>query len=162
MTTNDATPPDTARVETLAALAHDQWSDWMEYLFKQCNTVDETDRADIPPELVARWWRQMRTPYADLPEGEKESDRVEARKVLAVLAAEGERVRELEADIQRLRNTARAGLRPSWDNRLPRWDHALHVIADGVDVVPGPPCWCHVCSTARQQQVATTGREDET
>lgn len=71
--------------EPLADLAHQQWAGWMEYLFSKCafNLVDGT--ATIPAEFVARWQRQMNTPYADLPEPEKESDRIEARRVLGVI-----------------------------------------------------------------------------
>ncbi len=39
----------------------------------------------IPAQMVARWTRQMNTPYADLPENEKESDREEADKIIAIL-----------------------------------------------------------------------------
>ena len=70
--------------ERLAALAHEQWSGWMRYLFRQCiHHVDGS--ATIPPSLVARWMRQMNTPYSDLPEAEKESDRKEADNVIKVL-----------------------------------------------------------------------------
>lgn len=79
-------------IELLAALAHDQWSGWMKYLFEKCQQAAST-RATfyngpgvvIPAPSVERWVRQMNTPYADLPEEEKESDRVEARKVLNLL-----------------------------------------------------------------------------
>jgi hypothetical protein len=51
--------------------------------------------SDDPAARAERWRRQMDTPYADLPEAEKESDRKEADRVLAVLgqapAREGER-----------------------------------------------------------------------
>ena len=53
-------------------------------------------------------------------------------------------------DVERLRAVAREGLR---DHQ--RWDHALHVIADGVDKVPGPPCWCRICCVARGAVVPT-------
>lgn len=70
--------------ERLAALAHAQWSGWMEYLFDKCQ-MNEDGTATIPAWAVERWQRQMRTPYAELPEDEKESDRAEADKVLEVL-----------------------------------------------------------------------------
>ena len=40
----------------------------------------------IPKEFVSRWQREMSTPYVDLPENEKESDRKEARKMLDIIA----------------------------------------------------------------------------
>ena len=39
----------------------------------------------VPAELVARWRRQMNTEYPDLPDKEKESDRKEADKILAIV-----------------------------------------------------------------------------
>lgn len=70
--------------EQLAALAHEQWCGWMRYMFERSSErIDGT--VIIPRGLVERWTRQMETAYADLPEDEKESDRTEADKVLALL-----------------------------------------------------------------------------
>lgn len=68
-------------VERLAEAAHVAWSGWMEYLFEKSQRNDD-GTVSIPAVLVERWQRQMRTPYADLPEGEKASDREEARRYL--------------------------------------------------------------------------------
>jgi len=73
--------------EQLAALAHEQWRGWMEYLFK-CGTPLYGGAVELPAWAVDRWKRQMRTPYADLPEDEKQSDRTEADKVLAIVTAQ--------------------------------------------------------------------------
>jgi len=61
-------------LEQLAALEHEQWAHWTSYMLDN-DTV----------ENVLRWRKQIETPYADLSEKEKESDREWARKVLAVL-----------------------------------------------------------------------------
>jgi hypothetical protein len=81
--------------EQLADYAHGAWSGWMEYLFSKCRPdyyVDDihTPNGDlvIPQWAVERWRRQAATPYADLPESEKESDRAEADKMLAIVARE--------------------------------------------------------------------------
>jgi hypothetical protein len=71
--------------EHLAALAHEQWCGWMEYLFK-CGTTNADGSFTIAPWAVERWLRQMQTPYAELPEEEKQSDRAEADKVFAVIS----------------------------------------------------------------------------
>ena len=76
-----------ALLEKLAALAHDeQWSGWMEYLFSKC-TKNPLGLGTllIPEDSVERWKRQMNTPYSELPEEERESDRVEARKVIELI-----------------------------------------------------------------------------
>lgn len=71
-------------VEELAAVQHDIWAHWMHYLFSR--TVPGcAEGAAIPHNLVTRWQRQVETPYARLSESERESDREQARKVLAVL-----------------------------------------------------------------------------
>jgi len=69
--------------EALAEYAHDSWSGWMEYLAEK-TTFNADGTATIPAWAVTRWNRQMHTPYADLPEPEKESDRVEADKIIAI------------------------------------------------------------------------------
>lgn len=74
--------------EKLAAYAHEAWSGWMRYLFSR-SEHGLTGRETIPAELVKRWARQMNTPYADLPENEKESDRKEADRMLAIMAGDG-------------------------------------------------------------------------
>lgn len=72
--------------EQLAALAHEQWTGWMRYLFNKCRLTDMGDVV-IPKSSALHWQRQMGTPYADLSETEKDSDRDEADRVLAVLRA---------------------------------------------------------------------------
>ena len=69
--------------EILADVQHEIWSSWMEYLFQQCILVSEG--MAIPFDKVSRWVRQMNTSYSELSEGEKDSDRDQADKVLEVL-----------------------------------------------------------------------------
>jgi hypothetical protein len=72
-------------IEKLAALAHEQWSGWMRHAFKKCGARNMDGTMTMPAWAVDRWQRQMLTPYADLSEPEKDSDRAEARRVLEVL-----------------------------------------------------------------------------
>jgi hypothetical protein len=60
--------------EIVADLVHTIWARWMIYLFEQCYIRGNGDCV-IPEKFVKRWQRQIRTPYEDLPEFEKESDR---------------------------------------------------------------------------------------
>jgi hypothetical protein len=60
-------------VEELAALEHLQWSHWTKYMLE-----------NLTPENIERWKKQIETPYEELDEKEKESDRKWARKVLGV------------------------------------------------------------------------------
>ena len=74
-------------IEELAEYAHNAWAGWMQYLFSKCER--RTDMTYLVPLwAVDRWWRQMQTDYSDLPDNEKESDRVEARKMLSIVQAD--------------------------------------------------------------------------
>lgn len=81
------------RREELAALAHEQWSGWMKHLFSKCVIVTyqggERVVAEIPHWARERWARQMNTPYSELSDEEKESDRAEADRVIALLGRIG-------------------------------------------------------------------------
>ena len=75
-------------VEDLAEYAHNAWAGWMECLFSKCEPSFDKDGYDamiIPNDLCERWFRQMATPYNELPENEKKSDRQEADKILSIL-----------------------------------------------------------------------------
>jgi hypothetical protein len=80
--------------EALAALIHTQWSGWMAYVFQLSDTHLDGS-VTIPPALVARWKRQIATPYAGLSNAEQESDRIEADRIFDLIGdylfAEGER-----------------------------------------------------------------------
>jgi hypothetical protein len=74
--------------ERLADLAHQQWSDWMRYFFGKCYYVSEQGAEEsmlVPGDYVENLQHQMATVYAGLTEEEKEFDRAEADKVLALL-----------------------------------------------------------------------------
>lgn len=73
-----------SQLERFADLAHEQWSGWMRYLFEQ-STQNSDGTVTISAALVDRWRRQMTTPYANLPEEQKASDRKEAHKVIRLL-----------------------------------------------------------------------------
>ena len=71
-------------LETIAAVEHERWAHWQNYLHNQCNVRDDGSLV-IPPDLAARWAHQMATPYSKLSEHEKESDREQAREYLQAL-----------------------------------------------------------------------------
>lgn len=75
------------RIENLASYAHTSWSGWMIYLLSKCSRNPDGSFT-IPSEQADRWLRQMKTDYRDLPDGEKMSDRDEARAILRVLGME--------------------------------------------------------------------------
>ncbi len=70
--------------EAVAKLCHEQWSNWMEYLFN-CTTKTLEGTVVIPKVYVERWTRQMKTQYEKLSQEEKDSDRAEADKFISLL-----------------------------------------------------------------------------
>lgn len=75
---------DTLR-EQVADLEHTRWSNWQRWMHEQC--ISNPDGSlTIPAALVARWERQIATPYAELSELEKDSDRDEADETSALFA----------------------------------------------------------------------------
>jgi hypothetical protein len=71
-------------LETLAAIEHERWSHWQRYVHGKC--IPQSDGALlIPAEFVKRWEKQTVTPYSELTDTEKESDREQVRKYLPVI-----------------------------------------------------------------------------
>ncbi len=72
-------------IELFAAIQHEIWSHWMQYMFTQGATSPDTPVWVMPADKKERWQRQMNTPYANLTENEKASDRDQARKLMPVI-----------------------------------------------------------------------------
>lgn len=71
-------------IDRLASIEHDRWSHWQRYVHTHCQRHEDGSLI-IPPELVARWERQIETPFSDLSEDERESDRQQVREYLPVV-----------------------------------------------------------------------------
>lgn len=67
----DYTKKKKEEVEKIAAFMHYQWACWTDYMLNNFNT-----------ENVLRWKRQIKDPYENLSEKEKNSDREWAVKLL--------------------------------------------------------------------------------
>ncbi len=75
---------DNESVEELADLVHEIWANWMKYMFsKGQKRFDGT--WVMPFGLRQRWMRQMNTPYGELTEKEKESDREITLRILKLI-----------------------------------------------------------------------------
>ncbi len=66
-------------MELQADVEHEIWSSWMRYMFT-CGTFNDDETWTMPSDKVERWRRQADTPYSELSEREKESDREQVRK----------------------------------------------------------------------------------
>ena len=76
-------------IEQLADLEHERWSGWMKWMFD--NWTEEN---------INRWKQQMITPYSELSEHSKESDRKEARNTMKIVKPYMD---QLETKIKHLR-----------------------------------------------------------
>lgn len=65
--------------ERLAAIEHERWAHWQRWMHDQC-ARNEDGSLTIPPDLVERWERQIATPYEQLSEREKQSDRAQVAR----------------------------------------------------------------------------------
>lgn len=74
-----------ALLEPLAALEHERWSLWQGYLHSH-GELQPDGSLVLPAHLVARWQRQIDTPYDSLTEDERESDREQVRRYLPLIA----------------------------------------------------------------------------
>jgi len=73
------TTQDTPLEERIAQICHEQWAHWMHYVFTKA-FAGPGHSVCIPSPFKSRWMKQIKTPYAELTEQEKESDREWARK----------------------------------------------------------------------------------
>ncbi|MCB1359235.1 MAG: hypothetical protein KDK53_22935 [Maritimibacter sp.] len=71
-------------IDELADIEHERWAHWQRYMHNQCEQRPDGSLV-IPPDLAAQWERQIATPYRDLTDQEKESDREQVRKYLPTI-----------------------------------------------------------------------------
>jgi len=72
-------------LETLASIEHERWSHWQRYMHSKCVPQGNNGALLIPDVLVKQWEKQISTPYSDLTDEEKESDREQVRKYLPLI-----------------------------------------------------------------------------
>jgi len=71
--------------EQLAAIEHERWADWQRYMFSKCEHMQD-GRIVIPEKFATHWSRQIDTPYAELTEQEKDSDREQVDRYWGLVA----------------------------------------------------------------------------
>ena len=71
-------------IDRLAAVEHERWAHWQRYMHSR-GTVLADGSLLLPANLIARWERQIETPFNDLTESEKESDRDQVRQYIPVV-----------------------------------------------------------------------------
>ncbi|MFH3480689.1 hypothetical protein [Xanthobacter variabilis] len=71
-------------MDELAAAEHERWAHWQRFVHDQASRMSDGSRL-LPAELVERWERQIETPFGNLTEKEKESDRDQVRRYLPII-----------------------------------------------------------------------------
>jgi hypothetical protein len=71
-------------IDELADLEHERWCHWQRYMHSKCERLPDGSLV-IPPDLVDQWERQINTPYSELTEREKSSDREQVQKYLPTI-----------------------------------------------------------------------------
>ena len=74
-----------ALLEELAAIEHERWAHWQRFMHEQGERQPDGSLV-LPAELVAKWDRLIETPYAQLTDNERESDREQVRRYLPIVA----------------------------------------------------------------------------
>lgn len=69
-------------IEHLADIEHQRWADWQEWCHK---VLRENNPSPEQGDILERWDRQIETPYADLSEREKQSDRDQVMRYWPVI-----------------------------------------------------------------------------
>lgn len=83
--TASSVAPPADLLECLAAVEHERWAHWQRYLHG-LGERNADGSLTLPAEAVTRWDRQIETPYAELSEREKESDKAEVLRYWPLIA----------------------------------------------------------------------------
>jgi hypothetical protein len=71
-------------IDALAAIEHERWSHWQQYMHTKAERQPDGSLL-VPADLVRRWENQISTPYDQLTEKEKDSDREQVRRYFPLL-----------------------------------------------------------------------------
>lgn len=75
-------------LEKLSSIEHGRWSKWKKYIYSKCIPSSDDGIWQIGEEWLTKWQRQIDTPYEELSEKEKDSDREQVLSYLPILESE--------------------------------------------------------------------------
>lgn len=70
-------------IEKLAEIEHERWSDWQKWCHKILR--ENVFGVDSLEKVLERWDKQIATPYPELSEAEKQSDRDQVERYLPII-----------------------------------------------------------------------------
>jgi hypothetical protein len=83
------------KMEEFADLEHQRWSKWQKYMHSKLQrSIEDKGFMRLPDLYFTQWERQINTPYSELTEKEKESDREQVRPYIEALKQALEEQRE--------------------------------------------------------------------
>jgi len=97
-------------IEKMASIEHERWAKWQKYMHSHVYDSSQSINPHlkvIPTELYNRWERQINTPYEQLSEKEKESDREQVRPYFELISNLKKSIRE---EIESKRITTMKGI----------------------------------------------------
>ena len=76
--------------EKLADIEHQRWADWQRYVHSKFveHSNGNGEYVCLPTELFKGWQKQIDTPYSELSEKEKDSDREQVDRYLPLIKVE--------------------------------------------------------------------------
>lgn len=72
-------------IERLADIEHQRWADWQAYMHSKILPSADEGISNIGTQFIERWTRQVKTPYSELLEEEKESDRNQVKRYFPIV-----------------------------------------------------------------------------
>jgi hypothetical protein len=103
--------------EQLAAIEHTRWSDWQKYMHSKLEYGKDNDGnvvMFIPTGLLNHWESQIATPYDQLTESEKDSDREQVDRYLPIIEALIKQA-ELRGELEGFKYAAECEAMADWD-----------------------------------------------
>ena len=73
--------------EKLAEIEHTRWAEWQKCVHSRCTQGTMPGSLEISGRDVENWTRQINTPYSDLSEKEKDSDRDQVMRYYHLIVA---------------------------------------------------------------------------
>ena len=86
MTPNEQKAYEEELIEKLAAIEHERWADWQKWVHKRLEKNADDNFYRLDEDDFERWERQINTPYSELSENEKESDREQVRRYFPLIS----------------------------------------------------------------------------
>lgn len=95
MTPHTQEETDAELIEKLAAIEHERWADWQKWCHKVLREqLNPNGCSNDLEDVLLRWDKQIATPYADLSEAEKQSDRDQVMRYWPLVQAHNARIKK--------------------------------------------------------------------